>query len=151
MLVHDIDVAQEIAQDAFARVWASKNTPSAEVEFRRYLYRAGLHGTSQALAPGQSAAQWLSAYLTSAGANCGTQEHVPVGGQIGVIDGNGCASDPSHGGYVGRIYDVAVVADGRGYNFAMEGEVDHAFFLAVLATVTFTPQTATDANPVSSP
>lgn len=39
MLVHDIDVAQEIAQDAFARVWASKNTPSAEVEFRRYLYR----------------------------------------------------------------------------------------------------------------
>lgn len=113
---------------------------------------AGFHGTSQALAPGQSAAQWLSAYLGSAaGANCGAQEQVPVGGQIGVIDGNGCASDPSHGGYVGRLYDLVVVAGGRGYNFAMEGQVDHAFFLAMLATVTFTPQTATDATPAASP
>lgn len=39
VLVHDIDVAEEIAQEAFARVWVSANTPSAEVEFRRYLYR----------------------------------------------------------------------------------------------------------------
>jgi RNA polymerase sigma-70 factor, ECF subfamily len=39
MLVHDVDVAQELVQEAYARVWASKNTPSAEVEFRRYLYR----------------------------------------------------------------------------------------------------------------
>lgn len=39
MLVHDIDLAQELVQEAFARVWASKNTPPSEVEFRRYLYR----------------------------------------------------------------------------------------------------------------
>jgi len=39
MLVHDIDVAQEIVQEAYVRVWSSANTPSAEVEFRRYLYR----------------------------------------------------------------------------------------------------------------
>jgi RNA polymerase sigma-70 factor (ECF subfamily) len=39
MLVHDTDVAQEIVQEAYVRVWASKNTPSAEAEFRRYLYR----------------------------------------------------------------------------------------------------------------
>lgn len=67
-----------------------------------------------------------------------------------MIDGNGCVSDPSHGGYFGRLYDLAVVAGGRGYNFAIEGQVDHTFFLAILATVTFTPQTATDATPAPS-
>ena len=39
MQVRDIDIAQEIVQEAFTRVWASKNTPSEEVEFRRWLYR----------------------------------------------------------------------------------------------------------------
>jgi RNA polymerase sigma factor (sigma-70 family) len=39
VLVHDTDLAEEIVQEAFARCWASPNTPSPEVEFRRYLYR----------------------------------------------------------------------------------------------------------------
>ena len=39
VLVHDVDLAEEIVQEAFARSWASPNTPSSEVEFRRYLYR----------------------------------------------------------------------------------------------------------------
>ena len=39
MLVLNNDIAQEIVQEAFARVWASPNTPSAETEFRRWLYR----------------------------------------------------------------------------------------------------------------
>lgn len=39
VLVHDIDLAEEIVQEAFARAWASPNTPAPEVEFRRYLYR----------------------------------------------------------------------------------------------------------------
>jgi hypothetical protein len=50
-----------------------------------------------------------------------------------VIDLNGCASYDIQG----RIYDVAVVAGGRGYRFTLEGEVDHAFFPAMLATVKF--------------
>ena len=33
------DIAQEIVQEAFARVWASSKTPSREDEFRRWLYR----------------------------------------------------------------------------------------------------------------
>jgi RNA polymerase sigma factor (sigma-70 family) len=39
VLVHDFDLAEEIVQEAFARMWASPNTPSTAVEFRRYLYR----------------------------------------------------------------------------------------------------------------
>ena len=39
VLVHDFDLAEEIVQEAFARMWASPKTPSVEVEFRRYLYR----------------------------------------------------------------------------------------------------------------
>ncbi len=31
VLVHDFDLAEEIVQEAFARMWASPNTPSAEV------------------------------------------------------------------------------------------------------------------------
>jgi len=39
VLVHDMNLAEEIVQEAFARAWASPTTPSVEVEFRRYLYR----------------------------------------------------------------------------------------------------------------
>jgi RNA polymerase sigma-70 factor (ECF subfamily) len=39
VLVHDVDLAQDLVQEAFAKVWASANTPAGEVEFRRYLYR----------------------------------------------------------------------------------------------------------------
>jgi RNA polymerase sigma-70 factor (ECF subfamily) len=40
MLVRDRAIAEEIVQEAFARVWASPKTPSEEVEFRRWLFRA---------------------------------------------------------------------------------------------------------------
>jgi RNA polymerase sigma factor (sigma-70 family) len=39
VLVHDYDLAEEIVQEAFVRMWASPNLPSEEVHFRRYLYR----------------------------------------------------------------------------------------------------------------
>ena len=39
MQVRDIDIAQEIVQEAFSRAWASPKTPSMEAEFRRWLYR----------------------------------------------------------------------------------------------------------------
>ena len=38
-LVHDGPLAEDIVQEAFARIWASPRTPSAEPEFRRWLYR----------------------------------------------------------------------------------------------------------------
>jgi RNA polymerase sigma factor (sigma-70 family) len=40
MLVRDRSTAEEIVQDAFARVWVSPKTPTQEAEFRRWLYRA---------------------------------------------------------------------------------------------------------------
>ena len=39
MQVRDVDVGQEIVQEAFTRAWASPNTPQDETEFRRWLYR----------------------------------------------------------------------------------------------------------------
>ena len=99
---------------------------------------AGFRGTSQALAPGQSASQWIAEYITTS-LPCGTQEQVPLGDQVGTIDLNDC---PGMGRLGGRVFDIAVVSGGRGYNFTMEGRVDRAFFLAMLATVTFSPQTA---------
>jgi RNA polymerase sigma-70 factor, ECF subfamily len=40
MLVRNRATAEELVQEAFARVWASPNTPSAEPDFRRWLYRS---------------------------------------------------------------------------------------------------------------
>lgn len=39
MNVGDIETAQDIVQEAFARCWASPNTPSSEPDFQRWLYR----------------------------------------------------------------------------------------------------------------
>jgi RNA polymerase sigma-70 factor (ECF subfamily) len=39
MQVGNIDLAQELVQEAFVRAWASPQTPSTETEFRRWLYR----------------------------------------------------------------------------------------------------------------
>jgi len=39
MQVQQIDVAEEIVQEGFARAWASPNTPRDPIEFRRWLYR----------------------------------------------------------------------------------------------------------------
>jgi RNA polymerase sigma-70 factor (ECF subfamily) len=39
MLVQDIDIAEDIAQEGFARAWASPSTPAQPDEFRRWLYR----------------------------------------------------------------------------------------------------------------
>src|SRR5258708_36022275 len=40
MLTRDRATAEELVQEAFARVGASPRTPSAEPDFRRWLYRA---------------------------------------------------------------------------------------------------------------
>jgi hypothetical protein len=107
---------------------------------------AGFRGTSQALAPGQSPQAWLDAYLATSPTGCGEREEVSVAGQTATIDLNGCHGQGRLGG---RVFDLVLVAGGRGYNFTMEGEVDHAMLLAMLATVSLDPASAALAS--SSP
>ena len=97
---------------------------------------AGFRGTSQALAEGQTADQWLEDYLASAPTDCGEREQVVVDGQTATIDLNGCKGLGRLGG---RVFDLVVIAGDRGYNFTMEGDVDHALLLAMLATVSLDP------------
>jgi hypothetical protein len=104
----------------------------------------GFRGTSQQLATGQSPGEWLNAYLALAPRGCGEREEVLVDGETGTIDLNGCAGQGRLGG---RVFDVVVVSGDRGYDFTMEGEVDHDLLVAVLATVSFAPDEAREASP----
>ena len=104
---------------------------------------AGFRGTSQAFAEGQSSQEWLDEYLATAPTDCGEREEVVVDGQSATIDLNGCNGLGRLGG---RVFDVVMVAGDRGYNFTMEGEVDHALLLAMLATVSLDPAAAVQAS-----
>ena len=62
----------------------------------------------------------------------------------GYVDENG---SPASGGTVtagGVIFDAAVVVDGRGYEFTLDGHVDRALFDALLGSVTFDAAAAID-------
>lgn len=103
-------------------------------------------GTSESLAWGQSPAKWIAWYLAGSGANaCGVQEYMDFLGLTGLIYLGGCTSAD----VPGDIYYAAVVVGGRGYSFSIKGQVDHAFFVSMLRTVRFDPQT--DKKPGSSP
>jgi hypothetical protein len=93
-------------------------------------------GTSELLAGGQSPANWIGWYLAAAGTDkCGVREYTDFMGLTGVIDLNGCAST----NMAGHLYSAAVVIDGRGYSFTIEGRVDHSLFVSMLRTVSFGP------------
>ena len=104
---------------------------------------AGFRGTSQAFKTGQSSAMWLAEYLGAEPSGCGVPEEVLVNGQRATIGMNGCSGLGRLGG---RVFDVAVVTGDRGYNFTMEGDVDHALLLAMLATVSLDPAAAAEAS-----
>jgi hypothetical protein len=100
---------------------------------------AGFRGTSQLLAKGESAAQWVHDYMALEPTGCGKREQVPVNGQVGTMGLNGCAGQGRLGG---KVFDLVVVSGNRGYNFTMEGNVDRDFLLAMLATVKLHPLSA---------
>jgi hypothetical protein len=111
---------------------------------------ARLVGASQSLAPGETADQWLATY--GVGACLGPRANWPsvaIGTATGLIDADGCVAPGPPYGKGGRLFDVVVIVDGRAYNFAMDGELSHSDFVAVLATVTFDPASAVD--PLLSP
>jgi hypothetical protein len=69
-----------------------------------------------------------------------------------VISINGCYAQAELGGY---IYDVEVIAGGRGYTFTLDGHISTADAVAWLATITLEPASAPTAstapNPATSP
>lgn len=102
-------------------------------------------GASQALAVGQTADQWMTAYAN--GGPTSSWQPVTVGGQAGKITYDG---GPAAGGTIspgGVMYDAVVVSRGRAYNFNMDGKVDRPTFEGFLATVTFDPSSANDQKP----
>ena len=102
-------------------------------------------GASQSLAVGETVDQWLATY--GVGACLGPPANwlkVPIGTVAGLIDADGCVAPGPPYGKGGRLFDAVVIVDGRAYNFAMDGELSHADFAALLATVTFDPASAVD-------
>jgi len=69
----------------------------------------------------------------------------PVDAVVGI---NGCDALAELGGY---IYDVEVIAGGRGYTFTLDGHVTTADALAWLATIKLQPASVPSGSAVSSP
>jgi hypothetical protein len=65
-----------------------------------------------------------------------------------VVSINGCNAQAELGGY---IYDVEVIAGGRGYTFTLDGHLTTADALAWLATITLEPASAPTGSAVPSP
>jgi hypothetical protein len=76
-------------------------------------------------------------------ANPGNTEKVAA-----VVSINGCYALAELGGY---IYDVEVIAGGRGYTFTLDGLLTTADALAWLATITLEPASAPTGSAVPSP
>jgi hypothetical protein len=107
---------------------------------------ARIGGTSQPLAPGQSAETWMRVYNDG---DQSTWPKVAVGDQTGFIVFDGPM--PAGGTLVpgGHVFEVAVVVEGRGYDFTLDGNVDRDYLAAMLATVVFDPASAVD--PTAAP
>jgi hypothetical protein len=65
-----------------------------------------------------------------------------------VVSINGCTALAEFGGY---IYDVEVIAGGRGYTFTLDGQVTTADALAWLATIKLEPASARTPSAAPSP
>ncbi len=72
-----------------------------------------------------------------------------IGGRAGLMLLDGCTKS----GFItpdARLFDAVIIVDGRAYSFTMYGDVDRAYFLAFLATVTLDPGSARDPSPSPS-
>ncbi len=114
-----------------------------------------LVATSQAIPAGQTADSWLQAHRSST-TPCTGGAPVPrqatIDGQVAWLAIDGCSTD-GFGGIVtqgGRIFDVYVVKAGRGYDFTLDGNADHAYFMALLDSIRLDPSSAVSATPKPS-
>jgi len=110
---------------------------------------------SQPLAAGQTEEQWLAGYfppyraglpcLADSRAAIAGSPRLPIGGRSGYLDIAGCPS-PADGSIAARdiTYEAMVFAGGRIYQITLDGDVDRAYFGALLATVVLDPAHAID-------
>jgi hypothetical protein len=97
-------------------------------------------GTSQSLAEGQTADQWLTAYAGSVGNSSRTGWlEIPIGGQTGYLTANGVAAGGGTIAPGGVMFDSVVIDNDRAYNFNMDGKLDRATFDAIVATIVLDP------------
>ena len=103
---------------------------------------------SQPLGPDQADTAWYRANCTTSGIlDCTTApaDWIPItiGGKPGYIDVDG---ESGAGGIAagGQRFDAVVVDGGRGYEFMLGGRVDRAVFESFLASVSLSPDEASD-------
>jgi hypothetical protein len=106
---------------------------------------------SQRLEPGQTEDDYLAAwvFLYQGSRSCGTvplvSPRVTVDGHPGYLVQDGCRAPADSRFSVPDIgYQLIVIADGRAYLFALDGNVDRAYFETMLSTVRLDPASAID-------
>jgi hypothetical protein len=112
---------------------------------------AELNVASQPLAAGQTEADWLAAFFHpfQGAAPCGTvpadSPRLPIDGRIGYLVNAGCPMPADRSFSVPDLqYRAIVIADGRVYDIRLDGNVDRAYFDAIVATIRLDPSSALD-------
>jgi hypothetical protein len=102
--------------------------------------------SSQPVAEGDTPELWLTGYCVLQGVNgAGCSDYptkwtpISIGGQPGFVTLDGVTAGPGTMKPGGTIYDAVVVANGRGYEFTLDGDTDRQSFDRLMASVTFTP------------
>ncbi|MEA2609323.1 MAG: hypothetical protein QOJ75_1566, partial [Chloroflexota bacterium] len=103
------------------------------------------------LATGQTEDQWVAAYFRPyvGGLPCPsdlpTAPRLPIDGHSGYLNVAGCEAS-SDGAIASRDVEFTafVFAGNRVYQITLDGDVDLAYFEAVLATLTLDPSSAID-------
>jgi hypothetical protein len=101
---------------------------------------------SQALDNGQSANDWITAYCNGS-SDPRTQDcrgfasawpSIRIGDKSGYVDLDGVTASQGTIKPGGPVFDAVAVADGRGYEFTLDGDVSRTDFERLLATTVFT-------------
>ena len=112
---------------------------------------ARLVAASQPLAAGQTEAAWLAAFVhpftgpVACATDPATSPRLPIGGQSGYLDTPGCPLPADTKFSTPDLEFSAIVFSGRRvYRFSLDGNVDLAYFKAVMATIVLDPASAVD-------
>ena len=112
---------------------------------------AELNVASQPLAVGQTEAEWLDAFFHpfEGAAPCGTlpakSPRLAIDGRTGYIVNDACPMPADREFSVPDLqYRAIVIADGRVYDIRLDGNIDRAYFDAIVATIRLDPSSALD-------